>query len=176
MRRIEAVTGEAAETLMEERFRLLEEATRAVGAQGPEQLPVRIEELRRSTSQGRRSDDVTKPAAAAREAKLTPLGPFVAYIGDFGSVEALKAWAKEVRGALGPGVIAAGISEPEPQLFVTVSPDLVAAGVDASVLVREAVAVSGGKGGGRPDMAQGRTSGPDGLQRAMETLRERLQG
>ena len=59
---------------------------------------------------------------------------------------------------------------------MTVSDDLVAAGLDASELVRDAVAESGGKGGGRPDMAQGRAGGPDGLQRAMEKLRERLQG
>jgi alanyl-tRNA synthetase len=107
---------------------------------------------------------------------VTPKGSFVEYMGDFPSAAHMKAWAKDVRSALGSGVIAAGTSTPDAQLFVTVSDDLVAAGLDASDLVREAVAVSGGKGGGRPEMAQGRTGGPDGLARAMETLRERLQG
>jgi alanyl-tRNA synthetase len=80
-----------------------------------------------------------------------------------------------VRSALGKGVIAAGLDDPEqPQLFVTVSDDLVAQGVSASDLVREAVAAFGGKGGGRPEMAQGRLPEPAALQGALQKLRERL--
>ena len=178
MRRIEAVTGEAADELTEERFALLEEAARASGAQSPEQLPARIEELREQLRQAKRTERAVMPSAAdlARSAEATPKGPLAAYVGDFPSPGDLKALARDVRTSLGSGVIAVGSNTPDPQLFVTVSEDLVAAGVDAADLVREAVAVSGGKGGGRPEMAQGRTGGADGLQRAMEKLRERLQG
>ena len=59
---------------------------------------------------------------------------------------------------------------------MTVSDDLVAQGVDAADLVREAVAESGGKGGGRPEMAQGRLPEPAALQGALQKLRERLAG
>jgi alanyl-tRNA synthetase len=49
-------------------------------------------------------------------------------------------------------------------------------GVDASELVKEAVRESGGKGGGRPQMAQGRVPEQDALGAALQKLRERLQG
>ncbi len=72
-------------------------------------------------------------------------------------MDELKAWAKDVRGSLRSGVIAAGLDDPDnPQLFVTVSDDLVEQGVDAADLVRDAVSTQGGKGGGRPAMAQGK--------------------
>ena len=87
----------------------------------------------------------------------------------------LKAWAKDVRSTLGSGVIAAALEDDEqPQLFVTVSDDLVAEGISAADLVREAVTESGGKGGGRPEMAQGRLPEPAALQGALQKLRERL--
>ena len=159
---------------MEERFQALEGALAAAGAQTPDQLPARIDELKRQRATASATAHPS-PAEVARSAEPTPLGPLVRYLGDFASASEMKAWAKDLRSVQPSGVIAVGTSSPDPQLFVTVSDDLVAAGVDAADLVREAVAVSGGKGGGRPDMAQGRTGGSDGLQRAMEKLRERLQ-
>jgi alanyl-tRNA synthetase len=97
--------------------------------------------------------------------------------GGFGSMDELRAWAKDVRGSLQSGVIAAGLDDPEkPQLLVTVSDDLIEQGIDAADLVREAVEASGGKGGGKPGMAQGRLPGPDALEAALQKLRERLQG
>jgi alanyl-tRNA synthetase len=177
MRRIEAVTGEAAESLTEERFGLLEAAVAAAGAQTPEQLTARIEELkeRGRTSRQGSAGLVPTAQAAASTAELLPKGALVAYTGGFRSMDDLKAWAKEVRSALGSGVIAAGLEDDEqPQLFVTVSDDLVAEGVSAADLVRDAVTESGGKGGGRPEMAQGRLPEPAALQGALQKLRERL--
>ncbi len=59
---------------------------------------------------------------------------------------------------------------------MTVSDDLIEQGIDASELVRDAVSESGGKGGGKPGMAQGRLPQPDALETALQRLRERLQG
>jgi alanyl-tRNA synthetase len=176
MRRIEAVTGEGAEALSEERFRLLEAAVRAAGVQAAAALPARIEELRERSQKGRAESGARVPqaSAAARAAELLQQGALVAYAGSFGSMEELKAWAREVRGTLKSGVIAAGLEGDDPQLFVTVSDDLVASGLDASELVRDAVASAGGKGGGRREMAQGRLPDPAGLRTALDTLRERL--
>jgi alanyl-tRNA synthetase len=177
MRRIEALTGEAAEALMEERFRLLESAAAAAGAQTAEQLVSRIEELKERGKGQRKGAAGLVPTAqaAARTAELLQKGALVAYTGGFRSMDDLKAWAKEVRSTLGSGVIAAALDDPEqPQLFVTVSDDLVEQGISASDLVREAVTESGGKGGGRPEMAQGRLPESAALQGALQKLRERL--
>ena len=52
--------------------------------------------------------------------------------------------------------IALALDADEPQLFVTVSDDLVARGTAASALVQAGAPVIDGKGGGRPEMAQAR--------------------
>jgi alanyl-tRNA synthetase len=72
------------------------------------------------------------------------------------------------------GVIALGIDAEEPQVFVTVSDDLVARGVSAGELVREAVAAIDGRGGGRPEMAQGKGTSRGGLDAALDVVRSRL--
>jgi alanyl-tRNA synthetase len=177
MRRIEAVTGEAAEALAEERFRLLEAAAAAAGAQTAEQLVPRIEELKqRHKAGGGASTRVPSAQAAAKTAQLLHKGAFISMLGGFGSMEELKAWVKEVRGTLKSGVIAAGLDDPEkPQLFVTVSDDLVEQGLSAAELVGDAVASAGGKGGGRPEMAQGKVPAPSALEAALKRLHDRLE-
>jgi alanyl-tRNA synthetase len=175
MRRIEAVTGEAAEALAEDRFRLLDAAVAAAGAQTADRLVARIEELRKGREVRAVGGVAPDPRLAARAAEPLSRGALVAHWGGFRSMEELKAWARDVRRSLGSGVIAAGLEDDEqPQLFVTVSADLVAQGLDAAALVREAVAESGGKGGGRPEMAQGRLPRPDALADAIQRLRDRL--
>jgi alanyl-tRNA synthetase len=62
----------------------------------------------------------------------------------------------------------------EPHVFVTVSDDLVKRGIAAGDLVLAAVARLGGKGGGRPEMAQGKGTRRDGLPDALATIAERL--
>ncbi len=179
MRRIEAVTGEAAEAVAEERFRLLEAATAAAGVQTSDRLVSRIKELRerKKAETGRKTGLVPTAQAAVKTAELLHKGAFVSFTGGFSSMDELRAWAKEVRGAMQSGVIAAGLEDPEkPQLLVTVSDDLIEQGVDAGELVRDAMAQAGGKGGGKAGMAQGKVPEPEALQAALQRLRERLQG
>ena len=64
-----------------------------------------------------------------------------------------------------------GLDADEPQIFVTVSDDLVGRGISAGALVQKAVAAIDGKGGGRPEMAQGKGSRREGLVDALELIR-----
>ena len=98
----------------------------------------------------------------------------VAAAGPWESIDAVKSAAKEVRALLGPGVVALALDADEPQVFVTVSDDLVARGVAAGDLVRAAMASLEGKGGGRPEMAQGKGSRRDGLPDALASIRAAL--
>jgi alanyl-tRNA synthetase len=75
---------------------------------------------------------------------------------------------------LGRGVIALALEADEPQLFVTVSEDLVARGVSAGDLVRAGEAGIDGRGGGRPEMAQARGSRREGIGPALEAIRTAL--
>ena len=100
----------------------------------------------------------------------------VAFAGPFESIDAIKGLAKEVRGELGSGVVALAIEADEPQLFVTVSEDLTSAGISAGDLVRDAVTRIDGKGGGRPEMAQGKGTRAEGMAEALEAIRTALAG
>ncbi|MGZ6339377.1 MAG: alanine--tRNA ligase, partial [Candidatus Limnocylindrales bacterium] len=181
-RRIEAVTGEAADALLRERTALLGRLAAQVGATSVDALGERIAAIQDELREARRrlraggGAGIPKPgelAAAAEE--VAPGVRLVAYAGPFENVNALKGHAKDVRGVLGSGVVALGLDDEHPQLFVTVSDDLVTRGVSAGVLVREAVGAIAGKGGGRPEMAQGMGERRDGLAEALRLVAEGVQ-
>jgi alanyl-tRNA synthetase len=184
VRRIEAVTGAAADRLMEERFALLDRATAAVGARGPDVVEERItalqdelREARRRIRAGAAGGGGPRPGDVA--ASAVEVAPGVRFAGAALAVEtidALKGFAKDVRGALPSGVIALGLDADEPQLFVTVSDDLVARGIAAGPLVQAAVTLIGGRGGGRPEMAQGRGTRREGLADAIAAVRTAVAG
>ena len=173
MRRIEAVTGEAADALVAERFGLLDAMVGALGAQDPAQGPARVLELQARLGElERRLRDATPgrrgPADVAAHAReVAPGVRMVAHYGAFESMERLKSFAREIRAALGSGVIVVGLDADEPQLFVTVSDDLVGRGLSAAELVRVGVVAIDGRGGGRPGMAQGRGTKREGLGEAL---------
>jgi alanyl-tRNA synthetase len=177
MRRIEALTGDAADDYLRERADLLARAADRLGAQGVEAVLDRIAALDAELREAKRrlhagaGGGVPKPAelaAAARE--VAPGVRLVAQAGAWESIDALKAAAKETRALLASGVIALGLDADEPQLFVGVSDDLVARGIAAGELVRAAMAHLDGKGGGRPEMAQGRGSRRDALPAALDAI------
>ncbi len=184
MRRIEALTGDAAETLADERSELLHRATAAAGVQRQDQLPARIEELRkrirdlekRAQSAGSTggAGGPIRPSDLVRTAESVDGTRFVAYAAPFDSMELLKGYAKDLRGALGEGVIALALEADEPQLFVTVSDDLVKRGVSASDLIATGAPLMDGRGGGRPEMAQARGTRRDRLPSALEAMRQAL--
>jgi len=180
MRRIEAVTGDAADALVAERFGLLERIASAVGAQTIDAAPDRVVELgakvrelekrlRAGAASGPR-----RPGELVAGAETVGAARYLAYAGEFGSMDELKAYAKDLRGALGSGVIALALDADEPQLFVTVSDDLVSRGVSAARLVGTGAPPIDGKGGGRPAMAQARGTRREGIGEALAAIRAQL--
>jgi len=175
-RRIEALTGDAADAYLDAARATLARTAEAVRAQGTDAVPSRVADLQAQVKDLEKrlragGGAGPRPADLVREAVALPGGArLVVRAVDLPSAEALKALARDVRGAFPEGVIALGLAGPAPELFVTVSPDLVARGVAAGDLVRDAAPLIGGKGGGRPEMAQARGSDPTGLQRALEGI------
>jgi alanyl-tRNA synthetase len=140
-------------------------------------LPDRIAALQADLRLARRrlkagaGGGVPKPAElAGRAVEPAPGVRLAAYAGPFESIDAMKSAAKDVRGLLPSGVIALGLDADEPQVFVTVSDDLVGRGIAAGELVRTAAAYIEGKGGGRPEMAQGKGTRRDGLPAALDAI------
>ncbi len=164
VRRIEAVTGAAAEAqVLETQSRLNEAAgvLRAAPADVPERvvsllderrkLEATIADLRRQLATGGSSaavEQVNGIALSARDMGETP-------------ARDLKGLAEAIGKQMGSGVVAlVSSAEGKASIVVGVSADLVGR-VNAVDLVRKAALAVGGKGGGgRPEMAQ--AGGPDG--------------
>ena len=185
MRRIEAVTGAGADAYLRARSEALESAMASVGAQTAEAVPAKIVALQDELKDTRRRLKAGTtagagggaPRAADLVARVTDAGPGVRSVvlaADWESMDAMKAVAKDLRGLLPSGVIALALEADEPQLFVSVSDDLVARGYVAGDLVRVAMPPIDGKGGGKAEMAQGRGTNKDGLAAATAAIEATL--
>ena len=179
MRRIEALTGAGADAYLRQRSETLEAAQAALGAQTVEAIPARIASLQDELKDARRrlkageggSSGLPRPSdLVATTREIAPGIRLVAAAASWASMDALKAAAKDVHAALGSGVIALALDADEPQLFVTVSPDLVARGISAGDMVKAAMGHLDGKGGGRPEMAQGRGTRREGIGDALAAV------
>jgi alanyl-tRNA synthetase len=180
MRRIEALTGDGADAYLRQRTQLLEAVVDRLGAAAPDAVLDRVAALETELRETKRrlregGGGVPRPAdLAARAEEVAPGVQLVAHAGPWESIDTLKAAAKEVRAALGSGVVVLALDADEPQLFATVSDDLVARGISAGDLVRTAMASLEGKGGGRPEMAQGKGIRRAGIPDAMARIRTML--
>jgi alanyl-tRNA synthetase len=177
MRRIEALTGDRADDWQATRIATLERAAEAVGAQTVEAVPDRIAALQEELREAKRrlkaggTGGIPRPAElAALAVDAAPGTKLVAFAGPFASADAMKAFAKDLRGVFPSGVVALALEADEPQLFVSVSDDLVARGVAAGALVQAAVGAIDGRGGGSPAMAQGKGTKRDGLPAALAAV------
>jgi alanyl-tRNA synthetase len=179
-RRIEAMTGDGADALLRERLAVLDRIADAVGVTSVEAAPERVAALQDELRETRRrlragSTGLPKGAElAARAEEVAPGVKLVAHSSAFDSVEQWKAYVKEIRSALGSGVIALAFDADAPQIFVTVSDDLVGRGISAGELVKVAMNDIAGRGGGRPEMAQGMGTRRDGIPAAMASIADTL--
>ena len=186
VRRIEALTGEAARLWLSDREDRLRQSAATLKTT-PEEVPARITALVEQSRRLERELAEAKKAlalggAGAGGAGAQAAGPekvgAINFIGQV--IEGLD--PKELRGlvdqnkaALGSGVSAVlAVVDGRASIAVGVTDDLTAT-ISAVDLVRAGVEALGGKGGGgRPDMAQG--GGPDGdkAQTAIESVKAAL--
>ena len=93
------------------------------------------------------------------------------------SADDVRDWGDGYR-AGGPGrvaVVAAELPEGKSTLFVFVSDDLISRGIRADALIREVADRVGGKGGGRPHMAQAGVGDPSAVDDALKAGPEILE-
>jgi alanyl-tRNA synthetase len=178
VRRIEALTGAGADSHLRARLDLLDRAIEAAGAISAEAMPERIAALqgelrdaRRKLREGGGASGVPKPGDLRDKIESFDGVSIVTLAAPFESPEAMKGYAKDLRTALGANVVALALDGDEPQVFVTADETAVAKGVSAGDLVKLAVGAIDGKGGGRPEMAQGRGTKRDGVGTALEMIR-----
>ncbi|MEP7215497.1 MAG: DHHA1 domain-containing protein, partial [Anaerolineaceae bacterium] len=173
-RRIEALTGKAAEThLLEQQDRLLRIADRLSTSPAEiedrlEGMQSELERLRKQSEQLQRlqgsslADGLIQGASRIGEANL-----IVATV-EVSSNEALKEIADRVRAELKPVLLILGSNvEGRPSFVVAASPELVERGVHAGNLVSAIAKAAGGGGGGRADLASAGAKDEKRLAEAM---------
>ncbi len=164
VRRIEAVTGAAAEALVFETQSRLNEAAGALRT-APADVPERIVSIldERRKMEATIADLRRQVATGGSSAAVETVNGIPLSARDMGETPArdLKGLAEAIGKQMGSGIVAlASSAEGKASIVVGVSADLVAR-VNAVDLVRKAAVAVGGKGGGgRPEMAQ--AGGPDG--------------
>jgi alanyl-tRNA synthetase len=183
VRRIEALTGEAARQWLTERDNKLKEAAAALKA-APEEVPARvatlIEERRRLE---RELAEAKKALALGGGSKAEAAGPeqvgghgFIGQVLNGLDPKGLRGLVDDAKKRVGSGVVAmVAVNDGRASVAVGVTDDLTGSR-NAVDLVRAAVSALGGQGGGgRPDMAQG--GGPDGskAEEALQAVRNELQ-
>jgi alanyl-tRNA synthetase len=173
LRRIEAVTGEAAEELVAERLEALHQTATGLGVADLE-VPARVEALsarlrdaERAAKQPRSAQAATLDAAAAL-AGAQQAGDVKVIVQHYpdADADALRRWADDLRGMTGRFVSIASGNGSGPTLVVAASRDLAGEGFDAVRIVKQVGPMIGGGGGGRPELAQAGGSNAAGLEQA----------
>ncbi|HTG38815.1 alanine--tRNA ligase [Sphingomonas sp.] len=183
IRRVEALTGEAARAWLAARDEKLRE-TAAVLKATPDEVPARVAALLEERRRLERELAEAKKALALGGGAAQATGPeqvngvaFVGRVLDGLEAKALRGAVDEEKARIGSGVVAlVAVNDGRASVAVGVTDDLKDS-KSAVDLVKVAVAALGGQGGGgRPDMAQG--GGPDGSagEAAIAAVRAALAG
>ena len=174
MRRIEALTGRAALLYMRHQEHLLRSVAAKLKA-APAELPDRVEKL----LEERRAQDreIEQLKAARRESASSDLTSEVVEIAgvrvlsarvDGVAAKDLRNMIDELRAKIGSGIVLLASEQGgRLALAVGVTKDLTDR-YRAGDLMREIAGIVGGKGGGRPDFAQGGGEDPSRLTEAFE--------
>ena len=174
LRRIEAVTGRGGERTVRERLHRQDALARLLQTTGPE-LEGRVESLLDELDGLRRQNEALERrlSLAAAEGLLDQRQDVdgvsvLAARANISSVDALREMGDWLRDKLRSGVVVLGsVVNERPVLVAMVTPDLVAAGLDASVIARGAAKAIQGGGGGRADVAQAGGRRADKLDEAL---------
>jgi alanyl-tRNA synthetase len=176
VRRIEALTGEAARQWLNDRDFKLREAAATLKS-SPDEVPARIaslveerRRLERELADAKKALAMGGGSAKSDEAAAEQVAghAFLGQVVEGLNPKDLRSTVDTMKQRIGSGIAALiAVNEGRASVAVGVTDDL-AGQVNAVDLVKAAVATLGGQGGGgRPDMAQG--GGPDG-EKAREAL------
>ena len=177
MRRIEAMTGRAAEELFVQQSATLEAISRKLQAPVAE-LEARLDAYMADTDVLRRRLADAERASLRSEAESL-IGrtrdvdgvKLVAGVTSAHNVEAMREMGDFLKQKLDNVVIALGaIIDGSPMIVTMITPDLVSRGLHAGNIARDAAKLMGGGGGGRPETAQAGGRQPERLGAALDSV------
>ncbi|MCI0893498.1 MAG: alanine--tRNA ligase [Chloroflexi bacterium] len=174
MRRIEAVTGRAAEELFVEQAARLDALSQKLQTPVPD-LEARLEsfiqdheDLKRRLATLERATLRTEAEEILRRVADVDGIKVVAAKTSAANAEAMREMGDFLKAKLSSAVIMlASVVEGNPILVAMVTPDLVERGLHAGNMARDTAKVMGGGGGGRPEMAQAGGRDPSKLDEAL---------
>ncbi|ARU61267.1 alanine--tRNA ligase [Tumebacillus avium] len=184
IRRVEAVTGKGAYEFVVSQERLLQDAAGKLRA-NVNDLPNRIDHLQANIKDLSKEIEGLKGKLAAGEVgnllgKMTDVSgvPFLAAKLDGVDMDGLRNIADDMKNRIESGVIVLGASQGEDKVsfVVAVTKDLNGRGIQAGKIVKEVAAITGGGGGGRPELAQAGGKDVSKLQAALDQASAILAG
>ncbi|MEG4197165.1 alanine--tRNA ligase [Microcoleus sp. Pol12A5] len=181
-RRIEAVSGQAVLDYLNVRDKVVRDLGDRFKAK-PEELPNRITNLQNELKDTQKHLAAVKSELAIAKsdqlvAQAEAIGEFNIIVAQLGDVdtEALKTAAERLQQKLGnAAVVLASIPEPDKvSLVAAFSPEVNKKGLQAGKFIGGIAQICGGKGGGRPNLAQAGGRDASKLQEALESARNLL--
>ena len=179
VRRIEAITGETAENMVYETQNILTSIEQIV--HNPKVVQAVEKMVESNATLGREIEEMRKEKVAQIAdslAKNTPLRGGVTLISHTAKhpSEVMKdlAFALRQRVTERLVMVVGNLADGKPTLNIMLSDDIVAMGVDAGAVVREAAKLMNGGGGGQKHYATAGGKNPDGLQTAVDKAVEMI--
>ncbi|MBW2016639.1 MAG: alanine--tRNA ligase [Deltaproteobacteria bacterium] len=175
LRRIEALTGEAALEFVQSQESELKEVSSLLKT-SPDQLKDRAERLLKQQKSMDREIESLK--ARLRSLQSGDLLSGIREVGgvkvlvrevDADSPRELREFADRVKEKLDSGIAVLGSKRPDKALLICIVTDDLQERFKAGEIIRRLAEKVGGKGGGRPDMAQGGGSRPEALDSALSS-------
>ncbi|NUM89552.1 MAG: alanine--tRNA ligase, partial [Bdellovibrionales bacterium] len=179
VRRITALTGQTAVDHMRSRMSVLSTVQERLKAVSPEDTVAKVERLQARERELEKKLQAVQEESAGSIARHLVAGAkdkngvkiLAASLSD-GSAEFLRAVCERSRNLLPSGLIALAIhdqSQGKVTLMVSVSPDLTKT-YNAGKLIQAAAPLIGGKGGGKPELAQAGGSNAAGISAALDQI------
>ena len=178
LRRIEAVTGRGAEQYFTERLSDLEHIAKSL-ATSPEEARGKAsavvgeldEERKQRLALERELARKTAESLLAQAEVVKGVKLLVAKVPS-SRLEMLREMSDLLRDKLTSAIVVLGtVYEDRPAFLAAVTPDLVAKGYDAGKIVKQVAAVTGGSGGGRPNLAQAGGKDKKKLDQALKLVK-----
>jgi alanyl-tRNA synthetase len=179
VRRIEAVTGKGAVSYMQEQAGVLAALARHLRV-GVLDLPERVEKLAESLKAAHHEIATLKHKAQAQAAENAADDAvdvkgikLLAIKADGVDPKGLREYADKLRDKVKSGVVVVGVPDGDKvTLLVALTADVAKAGkLHAGNLIKELAPIVGGKGGGKPDLAQAGGNKPEALNEALAKAR-----
>jgi alanyl-tRNA synthetase len=178
LRRIEAVTGRGAEQYFNEHLSDLERIAKSLGS-SPEEVGEKVSGLAGELEQERKQRlalerELAKKTAESLLSQAEVIKGVKLLVAEVPSsrLEIMREMSDLIRDRLKSAIVVLGtVYEDKPAFLAAVTPDLVSRGYDAGKIVKQVAGVTGGGGGGRPNLAQAGGKDKKKLDQALKLVK-----